>query len=165
MEGRAVCSSVSYHASAVLHSSDPIIIHRDLKSLNLLVDTAWNVKVSDFGLARFKAVTRSGLMTAQCGTFHWMAPEVVAGHKYTEKADVYSFAIDMWELCTRQIPYTGMQPMQVAMAVLTRGLRPAVPPDCPKDYAALMEACWLTEPSVRPSFTEVVDRLAAMLDT
>jgi serine/threonine protein kinase len=69
-------------AFAVLHSSEPIIIHRDLKSLNLLVDADWNVKVSDFGLSRFKAVTSSGLMTAQCGTFHWMAPEVIAGHKY-----------------------------------------------------------------------------------
>ena len=65
-----------------MHSSDPIIIHRDLKSLNLLVDESWAVKVSDFGLSRFKAITPSGLMTAQCGTFHWMAPEVIAGHRY-----------------------------------------------------------------------------------
>jgi serine/threonine protein kinase len=174
---------------AVLHSSEPIIIHRDLKSLNLLVDADWNVKVSDFGLSRFKALTSSGLMTAQCGTFHWMAPEVIAGHKYTEKADVYSFGIDMWELLTRAIPFTGLQPMQVkcvvtstfhidsrlvavfvrsfsqvAMAVLTRGLRPAIPPDCPRDYALLMEACWQTEPELRPTFIEITERLAHMLD-
>ena len=83
-----------------LHTHSPIIIHRDLKSLNLLVDQDWNVKVSDFGLSRFKV---SSLMTGQCGTYQWMAPEVVRGHNYTEKADVYSFGINLWEIYTRNI--------------------------------------------------------------
>lgn len=66
--------------STVLHTANPVIIHRDLKSLNLLVDDRYTVKVSDFGLARFKAPSSASYMTAQCGTFHWMAPEVIAGH-------------------------------------------------------------------------------------
>ena len=53
------------------------------------------------------------MMTGQCGTYQWMAPEVIGGHIYTEKADVFSFGINLWELLTRKIPYDGMQPMQV----------------------------------------------------
>lgn len=52
-------------------------------------------------------------MTGQCGTYQWMAPEVIAGHVYTEKADVFSFGVILWEMFTRKVPYEGMQPMQV----------------------------------------------------
>ena len=54
-------------------------------------------------------------MTGQCGTYQWMAPEVIEGRSYTEKADVFSYGIILWELLTRRIPYDGMQPMQVKM--------------------------------------------------
>ena len=50
------------------------------------------------------------MMTGQCGTYPWMAPEVIGGHIYTEKADVYSYGVNLWELLTRKIPYDGMQP-------------------------------------------------------
>jgi serine/threonine protein kinase len=146
-----------------LHTHTPVIIHRDLKSLNLLVDEKWCVKVSDFGLSRFKAPSKSSLMTAQCGTFHWMAPEVISGHRYTEKADVYSFGINLWELLTREVPYKGLQPMQVGVVVLTRGQRPPVPPGCPVKYAALMKACWHADPTKRPSFTQIIDCLAELI--
>jgi serine/threonine protein kinase len=147
-----------------LHSRSPVIIHRDLKSLNLLVTESWRVKVSDFGLSRFKAQSSSGsLYTAQCGTFHWMAPEVIAGHRYTEKADVFSFGVNLWELLTRDTPYRGMQPMQVGLAVLHRGLRPRIPSDCPSLWSALMRACWRADPSRRPSFGQLVSALEKIL--
>jgi hypothetical protein len=147
-----------------LHSRSPVVIHRDLKSLNLLVSAEWRVKVSDFGLSRFKAQSSSGsLYTAQCGTFHWMAPEVIAGHRYTEKADVFSFGVNLWELFTRDTPYKGMQPMQVGLAVLHRGLRPRVPGECPAMWSALMRACWRADPSRRPSFAQLVPALEKLL--
>merc|ERR1711991_1037426 len=73
---------------AYLHGYKPPIIHRDLKSLNLLVDTNWIVKITDFGLTTAKEA--SGTMT-QCGTPQWMAPEVLRNEPYDYKADVYSF--------------------------------------------------------------------------
>jgi serine/threonine protein kinase len=78
-----------------LHALEPAIIHRDLKPSNLLVDENWNVKVADFGFARIKE--ENATMT-RCGTPCWTAPEILRGEKYSEKADVYSFGIIMWEV-------------------------------------------------------------------
>ena len=144
-----------------LHTHSPIIIHRDLKSLNILVDQDWNVKVSDFGLSRFKV---SSLMTGQCGTYQWMAPEVVRGHNYTEKADVYSFGINLWEIYTRNIPYHNMVPIQAAVAVMNQGLRPVLPKTTPIEYSSLVSECWDQNPNLRPSFEVILQRLAAIED-
>ncbi len=142
-----------------LHHQDPVIIHRDLKSLNILIDENWVAKVSDFGLSRFKAPTVSEKMTGQAGTYHWMAPEVINSQHYTEKADIYSFGIIMWEVSFRSIPYDGMQPVQIVAAVLGRRERPRIPPGTPKRLAVLIQECWQHNPSLRPSFDEIFDRL------
>ena len=144
-----------------LHTHSPIIIHRDLKSLNLLVDEDWNLKVSDFGLSRFKVPT---LMTGQCGTYQWMAPEVVRGHSYTEKADIYSFGINLWEIYTRQIPYNQMVPIQAAVAVMNKGLRPELPAHTPPTYRTLVHECWDQNPNLRPSFDQILVRLGKFED-
>lgn len=76
----ATHASVHWCLPAVLHKSKPTIIHRDLKSLNLLVDDSMAVKVADFGLSRFKASSASRFMTAQAGSWHWMAPGTCGGN-------------------------------------------------------------------------------------
>jgi len=143
---------------AYLHSRNPVIIHRDLKTDNLLVDDNWQVKLADFGLATVKSRTFAKTM---CGTTGWVAPEVLAEEGYTEKADVYSYAIILWELLTRQIPYAGKNTMQVVRSV-DRGERLSIPPTCPPDYAKLINHCWGTDPSVRPSFANVLVTLERM---
>eukprot|EP01029_Cantina_marsupialis_P011190 TRINITY_DN2507_c0_g5_i1.p1 TRINITY_DN2507_c0_g5~~TRINITY_DN2507_c0_g5_i1.p1 ORF type:complete len:1743 (+),score=567.30 TRINITY_DN2507_c0_g5_i1:97-5229(+) len=147
-----------------LHTSTPPIIHRDLKSLNLLLDDALNVKVSDFGLSRFRANSVSSVMTGQCGTYRWMSPEVIGCQRYTEKADVYSFGINLWELYTRQIPHEDMQPIQVAMGVLNANLRPIIPSDCPPPLRELIQCCWHKDPEKRPTFAEILTLLVELLE-
>lgn len=143
---------------AYLHSRNPVIIHRDLKTDNLLVDDNWQVKVADFGLATVKSRTFAKTM---CGTTGWVAPEVLAEEGYTEKADVYSFAIILWELLTRKIPYAGKNTMQVVRSV-DRGERLAIPDYCPPEYAQLISDCWATDPAQRYSFVEVLQKMEKM---
>jgi serine/threonine protein kinase len=143
---------------AYLHAQDPIIIHRDLKSLNLLLTNDLDCKVTDFGLSRFKAETDER-MTGQCGTYHWMAPEVINSEIYTEKADVYSVAIILWEIYTRAIPYDGMKPLQAAMHVIQGG-RLTLPEGVPSWFKHLVTSCWDANPDSRPSMKYVCDILS-----
>lgn len=140
-----------------LHLSKPVIIHRDLKSANLLLDKHYGVKISDFGLSRVKA--QQYTMTAQVGTFQWMAPEVISSGNYTEKADVYSFGIILWEMIARKIPFYGMNGVQCSVAVSTQGLRPEIPMNTPPDIAKLIRTCWDVDPDLRPSFDQIVKEL------
>ncbi|KAI3835257.1 hypothetical protein MKW98_020373 [Papaver atlanticum] len=95
-----------------LHHYKPPIIHRDLKSSNLLVDKNWTVKVGDFGLSRLKHAT---FLTTNIGegTPQWMAPEVIRNEPSDEKSDVYSFGVILWELATLNIPWDDLNSMQV----------------------------------------------------
>ena len=145
---------------AYLHSGNPPVLHRDLKSANLLLDESYTTKVCDFGLSRLKAQARS--MTANCGTVQWMAPEVLANRSYDEKADVYSFGIIVWELLSRECPYEGMTAIQCALAVLNRDKRPEIPKWCPPGLHALIKSCIKKEPSDRPTFTEIIVALDAL---
>ncbi|KAF4319506.1 hypothetical protein BBO99_00000769 [Phytophthora kernoviae] len=140
-----------------LHSFQPPILHRDLKSPNLLIDSSYALKISDFGLARVRAHFQT--MTGNCGTTQWMAPEVLAAEKYTEKADVFSYGVVVWETVTRQCPYEGLTQIQAALGVLNNNLRPIVPENCPPLFKKLMTLCWESSPEERPSFETVLEIL------
>ncbi|KAL4557498.1 hypothetical protein LXL04_035678 [Taraxacum kok-saghyz] len=135
-----------------LHENN--IIHRDLKSANLLMDENGIVKVSDFGVARVQ--NKSGVMTAETGTYRWMAPEVIEHRPYNHKADVFSFAIVMWELLTRKLPYANLTPLQAAIGVVQKGLRPVIPKHTHPGIVGLLEQCWQHDPSLRPEFSEII---------
>eukprot|EP01087_Luapelamoeba_hula_P007745 TRINITY_DN1900_c1_g1_i1.p1 TRINITY_DN1900_c1_g1~~TRINITY_DN1900_c1_g1_i1.p1 ORF type:complete len:1690 (-),score=189.26 TRINITY_DN1900_c1_g1_i1:61-5130(-) len=135
-----------------LHSLTPIILHRDLKSSNILIDENFNAKVADFGFARIK---QDNATMTRCGSPSWTAPEVITGQKYTEKADVYSFGIILWEILSRQQPYKGLNYMNVGLEVV-RGTRPKMPSNSPKRFARLITRCWRGDPDRRPAMEKVV---------
>ncbi|XP_077225178.1 putative serine/threonine-protein kinase SIS8 [Tasmannia lanceolata] len=138
-----------------LHTSHPTIVHRDLKSPNLLVDKNWVVKVCDFGLSRLKHHTfLSSKSTA--GTPEWMAPEVLRNEPSNEKCDVYSFGVILWELATLRMPWSGMNPMQVVGAVGFQNRRLDIPTEVDPMAAQIICDCWQSDPNLRPSFAQLM---------
>eukprot|EP00002_Diphylleia_rotans_P018507 TRINITY_DN3581_c0_g1_i1.p1 TRINITY_DN3581_c0_g1~~TRINITY_DN3581_c0_g1_i1.p1 ORF type:complete len:2533 (-),score=428.58 TRINITY_DN3581_c0_g1_i1:64-7662(-) len=146
-------------AMSYLHSRVPPICHRDLKSANVLVCSTNPLvaKIGDFGFAKIKSDTRT--MT-KCGTKGWLAPEVLKGLRYDEKADVYSFGILVWEVLTRDRPYAGVDGVRLNFDVVA-GARPYVPKCNDRLVVSLMQRCWADDPAMRPSLDEVAKALAA----
>ncbi|CAI7742163.1 unnamed protein product [Closterium sp. NIES-53] len=151
------------------------IVHRDLKAANLLVDENDVVKLCDFGVARLLPSKQAGQlcgeptaksrpdMTAETGTYRWMAPEVMEHQPYDHRADIFSFGVTMWEVITGDLPYTGLTPLQAAIGVLQRNLRPPLPPGLPSRISNLITRCWAADPAVRPDFTEILSTLDGCL--
>ncbi|XP_057806094.1 uncharacterized protein LOC131021033 [Salvia miltiorrhiza] len=144
-----------------LHHCNPPIIHRDLKSSNLLVDKNWTVKVGDFGLSRLKHETYLTTKTGK-GTPQWMAPEVLRNEPSDEKSDIYSFGVILWELVTHKIPWDNLNSMQVIGAVGFMNQRLEIPNDVEPQWTSLIESCWHSEPQCRPSFQELMEKLKDM---
>ncbi|GAB4830190.1 hypothetical protein Ancab_019832 [Ancistrocladus abbreviatus] len=147
-----------------LHSKN--IVHFDLKCDNLLVNLRDPqrpiCKVGDFGLSRIK---RNTLVSGGVrGTLPWMAPELLNGSssKVSEKVDVFSFGIAMWEMLTGDEPYANMHCGAIIGGILKDTLRPSIPDNCDSEWRKLMEQCWSSDPDGRPSFTEIADRLRSM---
>lgn len=144
-----------------LHSCRPPIVHRDLKSPNLLVDKDLTVKVCDFGLSR---VRRSTWLSSksQAGTPEWTAPEVLRSQAYNEKSDVYSFGVILWELCTGQEPWPDKNAMQVVGAVGWGNAQLPLTDDMQPVLRSLIKSCW-GQPQDRPGFGEIIAILKPMV--
>jgi len=142
-----------------LHSLKPCLIHRDLKSSNLLVGENYETKVSDFGIAKFKEERA----TTMVGTVQWMAPEVFRGKPYSSSVDTYSFGIILWEMVARQQPHENLLAFEIISGVAKENLRPPVPEDCAESYKILMRSCWDDNPLKRPTFDKIVNILSEMI--
>nr|XP_019070734.1 probable serine/threonine-protein kinase DDB_G0278509 isoform X2 [Solanum lycopersicum] len=145
-----------------LHRRNPPIVHRDLKSSNLLVDKSWTVKVGDFGLSKLKHAT---FLTANSGrgTPQWMAPEVLRNEPSTEKSDVFSFGVILWELMTESVPWKDLNPLQVVGVVGFMDGRLDIPQKLDPRVSAIILDCWQSKPELRPSFEDISRRMTDII--
>jgi len=144
-----------------LHCSNPVFIHRDLKSSNLLVDETNRVKVCDFGLSQIKQHGESLKDTETAkGTPLWMAPEVMMFKCFNEKCDVYSFGIVLWEILSQKEPFPHHVNFQkFKKAVCYENERPEIPDGCLPSLKKLVQKCWVGPPEDRPSFKTIISEL------
>lgn len=146
-----------------LHTQRPPIVHKDLKSPNLLVDKDWTVKVCDFGLSR--VLRNTLIMTKHQGfTPEWAAPEVLQGHPYNEKCDIYSYGVVLWELATLCKPWEEEEysSAQIVGVVGYGNARLDIPEDLLPSVAQLIDDCFQRDPQLRPTFEQILDRLKGL---
>ncbi|XP_028442004.1 hepatocyte growth factor receptor isoform X2 [Perca flavescens] len=143
-------------------------VHRDLAARNCMLDESYTVKVADFGLARdvydkeyYSVHNKSGVKLP----VKWMALESLQTHKFTPKSDVWSFGVLLWELMTRGAPpYSDVNSFDITVFLL-QGRRLLQPEFCPDALYTLMIECWHPKPERRPSFHELVSRIATIFSS
>lgn len=133
------------------------IIHRDLKSPNVLIGDGEVIKISDFGTSRTWNEVSTKMSFA--GTVAWMAPEAIQEQACSEKIDIWSFGVVLWELLTCETPYKDMEQSAIMYMVGTGKLRPPVPTTCPEGIKLIMQMCWKINPKDRPSFKLICNHL------
>jgi LRR receptor-like serine/threonine-protein kinase FLS2 len=169
---------------ALVHSLGRM--HRDLKSGNILATAHRGtivLKVADFGTATLAAMAlQSGPQTETSvlggeepgdgramaqqtkgiGTPLWMAPEIMAGLRYGPSADVYSYAIVLWEIASQEEPWPDVRGPFISNTLhklISRGERPPVSSDWPAAYVDMLSQCWQTDPTFRPTFAHILQQL------
>ncbi|ETL78652.1 TKL/DRK protein kinase [Phytophthora nicotianae] len=158
------------HALTYLHSCAPPVIHRDLKSSNILLNEAMDAKVTDFGISRERI---DATMTAGVGTSLWMAPEVMLGERYDDKADMFSFGVVLSELDQHALPYSHaknnthsgqrLTDTAILQMVAAGKLRVQFSEAAPESMVQLGLECVSTDPKQRPTAAEALYRLQKIL--
>ncbi|CAM9693101.1 unnamed protein product [Ectocarpus sp. 6 AP-2014] len=155
-----VCAGMAF-----LHENETI--HGDLKSANVLLDRNGRAKIGDFGTSRTtKQQTSTCLVTRTAGngsstmTLQWTAPEIFYGECASYASDMYSFGVVIWEVLSREIPWSGLAGNPaICFKVATLGERPEIPTGTPPDIEDILKLCWAQQPQDRPTFRQVKETL------
>lgn len=146
------------------HQLAPPVVHRDLKTQNILLAASGQVKIADFGIAKVKQSTFLDTKHLNAGTVAYMAPELFTGELIDEKIDVYSFGVILWECWTGQVPWLEADtPMHIVAMVGMHKKRLRIPDDMPRSLATLIRSCWRFDPRQRPSFIDISQLLERIL--
>lgn len=137
------------------------IIHRDLKSQNILVNQYNQAKLTDFGLSKISS--KSVATIAERSTaFQWMAPELFKhGVSYTEKSDIYAYGVILWEILSGKKPYIGLESREIAKRTQAGRTGEEITTEIPAVYASLIKRCWAQEPIDRPELAEIIHLIEA----
>ncbi|KAN0011928.1 hypothetical protein ACTFIU_000147 [Dictyostelium citrinum] len=158
-----------------LHSVTPPLLHRDLKSPNVLLsmkDGVYTAKVGDFGLSSrmFIQALKHKLRNFPVGNITWVAPEILREEEYTVKSDVYAFGLILHELLTRKHPYREFNYSMVSLQedAIKNGLRPTISPSYTQtvtghEYCGLIQDCWDSDIERRPTFNKIVKRIKQII--
>ncbi|KAF0718203.1 Aste57867_1841 [Aphanomyces stellatus] len=163
-QDKLACAHSIAHGLFALHTQH--LIHRDLKSRNVLLDSDKGTKLSDFGSS--KEIVYGDTMTAAVGTYRWMAPEMLLFQGYSNAVDIYSFGVVLSELSTHQVPYTNLKDIggrewsdeAITRQVIHDQLRPTFEPDCPVWFVALAMRCMAQDPNNRPSAIQIMHEMS-----
>ncbi|KAK8866523.1 hypothetical protein M9Y10_009487 [Tritrichomonas musculus] len=136
----------------ILHEKG--IIHRDLKTQNILIDEHNCPIISDFGSSRY--ANGNAPKTSSFGTSNYMAPEFIQGDEYDLPVDVYSYGMILWEMLTEEVPFLGKESAQVIYMVVIQQSRPPIPENTPNNLKKLIEKCWSPDQFERPTFEKIV---------
>ncbi|CAL8468355.1 g7895 [Coccomyxa elongata] len=172
---RAELALHAVNGLAYLHEMQ--IVHFDLKPDNLLLDGPLilggyagahpvpTLKVADFGLSKHKWSNYVTGVKDLRGTLPYMAPELVSDPDHvSEKADVWSLGMVLWEMLTLQAPFQSLAPQQIIAGLMVGNMAPEVPHWCEPEWRGLMEACWEVNPSSRPSFRTLAGQLEKIIE-
>eukprot|EP00002_Diphylleia_rotans_P028704 TRINITY_DN5797_c0_g1_i5.p1 TRINITY_DN5797_c0_g1~~TRINITY_DN5797_c0_g1_i5.p1 ORF type:complete len:632 (+),score=105.83 TRINITY_DN5797_c0_g1_i5:679-2574(+) len=165
---RLLMAADCFRGVSFLHAQNPPILHKDIKSLNFLVDEDLNVKIADLELSSEKSLNeREDAMLPS--TVHWTAPELMKEKRstYNEKCDIYSTAIVFWEIMTSEIPFRDHPDFRHKAALAQqiagpRALRPTIRNDFPSHIREILEAAWHPEPMMRPSAREMCEAIESL---
>ncbi|KAG0242305.1 hypothetical protein BGW41_004519 [Actinomortierella wolfii] len=136
------------------------VIHRDLKSMNVLLTRHMEAKICDFGMATVKCipVSESNNAIALKGTYRWMAPELFTEQpNYSTKSDMYSLGMVMWEMAAnRTKPFSDQQDTNVVIKLVKEGKREVLPDNTPIEYRQWVERCWHQDLTIRPEAYDMI---------
>jgi serine/threonine-protein kinase len=156
-------------ADALVHAHAHGVIHRDLKSLNIIIRRDGLVKVLDFGLSArvgndaIDAVTRSLCLQNDCcvvvGTIPYLAPEALKGQRPDARSDIWSFGVLLYESVTGQLPFQGETVFSLSAAILHQS-PPPLPPRAPSKLRDVVERCLSKDANQRyQRFDEVAEQM------